>query len=124
MTNYSQIASRLFAGSIAILLLTGCTHTSLKTTGTQGLEYHVQYRLADGQEPTSLPGKIPGKSLIWGFGFGSVRLEECEYLKADTNGLLAVEIRTHRFRGTATSPPGTLGVRVTRNGQSYHVETF
>jgi len=106
------------------LFATGCTITKVKLTGTEGAAYKGHYRVSSGGRQVH-SGALPGGWLVYALGVGSwMRLEECEYHKADTNASLVLNYRTHGSKGVVTAPPGTEGVRVVREAKTYQTETF
>ncbi|HEV2246162.1 MAG TPA: hypothetical protein VGW37_05870 [Terriglobia bacterium] len=114
---------------VVVLVCTGCSVTNFDLTGTKGAKFKGQVSYSwTGTAPWD--GKLPED--VWegqGLGIGWVtvgfnRLQECEFLKVDTNTLLVLRLKTHGFKGSVTAPPGTAGVRVVRVGKRMVAETL
>jgi hypothetical protein len=107
-----------------VSLLTGCTITKCKLTGTPGASYQGYVQMTTGYPQTNY-AKLPDSWSAASLAFGGLdRLEKCEYHKVNTNDSLVVNLRTHGFKGIAEAPPGTEGVRIVREGKGYKAETF
>jgi len=115
-----------FVSCVAVVgLLAGCTVTKCKLTGSPGAAYKGYHRMNDQKDRESDSGKLPDFWFEVGCSVGFWRrLEECEYQKFNTNDCLMLKVRTHGFKGTIAAPPGTEGVRVSREGKAYRMETF
>jgi len=110
----------------AVFILTDCSKTTVRLTGTPGA-YYSGYVLHDcDREPIQKDHrKLPDADVDFGLYLGtSVRLRECEFRKENTNTTLAAEIRTRGLKDTITAPPGTTGVRVKRQGNTFSSEVF
>ncbi len=120
--------ANITAWALAVLACTGCTITKAKLTGTEGATFSGYYRMTCTTNVVNLDGpqgKLPTGWFECCMGiFFFDRLQECEFLKTDTNTLLVLTLKTHGFKGAVSSPPGTSGVRVVRDGKKYIAETL
>ena len=109
-----------------VMLLSGCSITRLKLTGTDGTRWSG-YCLTDSDRVPMrwAERRLPGWYMESGMALGtSSRLKECEFRKHDTNGLLRLDVRTRGYRGVVSAPPGTTGVRVKREGGVFEAAAF
>lgn len=108
---------------LVLVVCTGCTVTSFELTGTKGAEFRGEYTDAGGRCPWN--GKLPDSNWQASLGIiGFNRLQRCDFRKEDTNALLVLRLKTHGFKGSIAAPPGTKGVRVTRDGKKMAAECF
>ena|SRR5215831_7594679 len=118
----------ILISTLAILAGSGCTFTKIKLTGTEGATFSGYYRMTDDDEKAAtirVGGKLPrawSQADLCFFAF--VRLEECEFRKADTNTSLVVSLKTHGFRGDIAAPAGVTGIRFKHDGKNCKTETF
>ena len=104
-------------------VFSGCTLTKCNLTGTEGGTVKGYHRMTASRDEDT--GTVPYMWCTCTLWLGEWnRLEECEYRKASTNDLLLLKVRTRGFKGQVSSPPGTSGVRVVREGDTYRKETF
>jgi len=124
----SKKFANITAWTLAALACTGCTITKAKLTGTEGATFSGYYRMTSHTNVVNLDG--PQGKLPTGWFEGSIgifsfhRLQECEFLKTDTNTSLVLTLKTHGFKGAVAAPPGASGVRVVRDGKKYIAETL
>lgn len=112
--------------ALVLIVLPGCTVTKLRLTGTTGTYYSGYYMMELDREQTKVTQrKLPDVYRDFALSVSrKVRLKECEFRKEDTNAVLQLQVRTPGFRGIVISPPGTDGVRVSREGKKYVAQAF
>jgi hypothetical protein len=117
---------RMSIVSLALLLpatlLTGCTSTTLRVSGTPGARYRGRYSFVGYEStPAEVSGKLPylDQNIAPYWGWRYFRVAECEFFKEDTNTVMRLELREHRFHVALDSPPGASGLRLTWNGSGY-----
>jgi hypothetical protein len=125
----TKTSASLVASLLALLTWSGCSSTSFEITGTKGAGFHGEYLDADGKHPIPIASDPPIKIPTWWSEtefriIGPNGLQRCEIRKDDTNALLVLTLKTHGFKGSVASPPGTTGVKVVRDGKRLTAETL
>lgn len=105
------------AWALALIVMTGCSSTRLKISGTTGAGFHGQYRVGDAVLEVSgavpLVIEVPGKEL-----------RACEFRKTDAQSTMILEIRRGRsVIVLVTAEPGALGCRAIDDG-GWHFEVM
>lgn len=107
-------------------IVVGCTYQSFRLTGTPGAVFHGSY--ADRGDEPGHPNPWSGKLPDWMAdiepypNWRALEVAQCEFRKDDTNAVLRLELREHRYRVVVVSPPGTSGVRLTWTDNGYTSE--
>lgn len=98
----------------------GCTSTmktTMKIVATPDVEFDGNYR----SKSSSLNVSGNGSAV---YELSGSRLEECEFRKKNPQEELSLVVHRGPFTGSVSAPAGTAGVRATRDGIGYRLQTI
>jgi hypothetical protein len=113
MKNLRRSVSATILG-ILMFVASGCTST-MKIAATPDTEFTGKYR-----SKRSLLNVSGNGAAV--YELSGSRLEECEFRKNDPQKELSLIVHRGLFTGSLTAPPGSAGVRATRDGMGYRME--